>query len=81
MPSSPAPRGSAQHQRIVTGNDVVGRVGQGADRLEGVVHLGQVADDAEGAILLDIGVVVRRIRGQDDLAPRGLNVTICRPAA
>ena len=62
-----------QHQRIVTGNDVVGRVGQRADRLEGVVHLGQVADDAEGAILFDIGIVVRRIRSQDDPATRCLN--------
>ena len=52
---------------------MVGRVGQRADRLEGVVHLGQVADDAEGAILFDIGIVVRRIGGQDDPAARGLN--------
>ena len=59
--------------RIVTGNDVVRRVGQRVNRLEGVVHLGQVAHDAEGTILVDIGIVVCRVRGQDDPAPRGLN--------
>lgn len=59
---------SLHYERIVARHDVPRRVCEGAHEVEGTVHLGQVRDDAERAILLYILVEMRGIGGEDDTA-------------
>src|SRR5215210_6812647 len=59
-------------QRVVARNYVRRGIGEGTHEVEGAVHPCQVGHDAERTVLLDVGVEVCRVGGEDDVAPDGL---------
>ena len=66
-------------QGVVPWNYMRRRVGEGANEVEGPVHPGQVGDDAERAVLLHVRVEMRRVRGENDVPPSGLDLYDLQP--
>src|SRR6478735_11548227 len=61
------------HDRIVAGNEAIGVAGEPLDDFPTLRHIADVVDDRERAALLQIGVVMRGVRGEHHRPARGLD--------
>lgn len=67
-------RVAAHDERVVAGNDVIGRIGQAKQEIEAFEHFGDIVNNGEWAALFEVVVEVRSVGGEDD-------VTAARPNA